>query len=235
MKEMSGQNLIRKFSESAIPILENPFLAKAKHSDPRARRRSAFLERKAAVTPVGRGTGARCNTLVLGMGSEFLGDDGLGVHAVRALVKEGCRAGTELIEVANHLVDALVALQKADRVILLDVLRTRGIPGSIYRASLQPGQVSEGIPLSHSLDLFRALYLGGCCGFLHVVVIGMEPSVIDWSATLSKEVRRALPLMVQAVKDELDRPVFGGRLEDTIPFTGNSGPDPFPEDLRRYV
>jgi len=235
MRKMSGQNLIREYSKSAWPDLENPFLINENYSDRGARRRSTFLEREATTIPDMHRTGVRCNTLILGMGSEFLGDDGLGVHAVRALVKEDCPEGTELIEVANHLVDALVALQRADRVIVLDVLRAQGKPGSIYRVSLQPGQISEGIPLSHGVDLLRALYLGGCYGFLDVVVIAMEPSVIDWSTNLSKEVRKALPFMVQAVKDELNRPDLRGSLENTISFTRNAGPDPFSEDLRRYA
>jgi len=234
MRKMSGQNLIREFSKSTRPNRKNPFLFQESYSDRGARRKSAFLEREATTIPDMHRTGFRCNSLILGMGSEFLGDDGLGVHAVRALVKEDCPEGTELIEVANHLVDALVALQRADRVIVLDVLRAQGKPGSIYRVSLQPGRISEGIPLSHSLDLFRALYLGGCCGFLDVVVIGMEPSAIDWSANLSKEVRNALPFMVQAVKNELNRSDLRGSVEDTIPFAGNAESDPFSEDLRRY-
>ena len=125
--------------------------------------------------------------------------------------KEDCQEGTELIEVANHLIDALVALQRADRIIVLDVLRSKGKPGSIYRVSLQPTEIFEGIPPSHSLDLFRTLYLGGFYGFLDVVLIGMEPSMIDWPTNLSKEVRTALPFMVHAIlycgatREALDR------------------------------
>jgi hydrogenase maturation protease len=166
------------------------------------------------------------------MGSEFLGDDGVGVHAVRALANESLPAGTELIELANHLVDALVALQKADRIILLDVLRAKGKPGNVYRVSFQPGQGSEKIALSHSPDLFRALYLGGCSGFLDVIVIGMEPSVIDWSATLSMEVRNALPLMIRAVIAELNRPAVRCSVADTTFLTVNAESEPLSEGLR---
>jgi len=180
-------------------------------------------------------TGRRCNTLVLGMGSEFLGDDGLGVHALRGLSEETLPEGTELIEVANHLVDALVALQRADRIILLDVLRAQGTPGSVYRVSFQPVKISDGIPLSHNPDLFRALSLGRCFGFLDVIIIGMEPSVIDWSASLSEEVRKALPLMIRAAKAELYRPELGALVENTFPLAEYRISDPCPEDLRRYA
>jgi hydrogenase maturation protease len=232
MKKMQGQNAIREFG-NATPVPSYSTAMREEYTGRHSRKRSVLSEREASGFVGTHRTGVRCNSLVLGMGSEFLGDDGVGVHAVRALANEGLPAGTELVELANHLVDALVALQKADRIILLDVLRAKGKPGSVYRVSLQPVQISEKIPFSHSPDLFRALYLGGCFGFLDVIVIGMEPSAIDWSATLSTEARNALPLMVQAVKAELNRPAMKSSAADTTFFAVNPEPKPFSEGLRR--
>jgi hydrogenase maturation protease len=138
------------------------------------------------------------------------------------------------MEVSNHLTNALVALQRADKIIVLDALKAKEKPGGICRVSLPPGETFEAIPPSRSLDLFRALYLDGCYGFLDVVLIGMEPSVIDWSESLSEEVRKALPFMVQIAKDELNRPSLLDSMKDAIRFTWIAGPDSFPEDLRRY-
>jgi hydrogenase maturation protease len=233
MRRMSRQNLINELDNPTTPFLGYPFATRGRNSDRDTLTRSAFSNRESTVRVDTHGPGVRCNTLVLGMGSEFLGDDGLGVHAVRALGTESLPEGTELLEVANHLVEALVALQKADRVILLDVLRAQGNPGSVYRVSFQSVQISDGIPLPHSPDLFRALYLGGCFGFLDVIVIGMEPSVIDYSATLSMEVRNALPLMIRAVKAELDRPAMRCRIADTSSFTVNAEAKHFSDGLRR--
>jgi hydrogenase maturation protease len=234
MRKMKGKNLVRGSSKSTSPDLNSLFLFKRGYLERGMRRISAFPEREDTVRPDKHRTGDRCNILVLGMGSEFFGDDGVGVHALRKLHKESLPAGTELIEVSNHLMDALVALQRADRIIVLDALRAKEKPGSICRVSLLPGEISEAIPPSRSLDLFSALYLGGCYSFLDVVLIGMEPSVIDWSASLSEEVGKALPLMVQAAKDELTRPSLLDSTREAICFTVNACPDPFPEDLRRY-
>lgn len=231
MKRTRGQNLITEFDNTTLL----PTYSSAPgedYADRDSRTGSLLSQRESyAITDMHR-TGVRCNSLVLGMGSEFLGDDGVGVHAVRALANESLPAGTELIELANHLVEALVALQKADRIILLDVLRAKGKPGNVYRVSFQPGQSSEKIALSHSPDLFRALYLGGCSGFLDVIVIGMEPSVIDWSATLSMEVRNALPLMIRAVIAELNRPAVRCSVADTTFLTVNAESEPLSEGLR---
>ena len=232
MNTMRGQNLITEF-DNTTGLQAYSSATRGEYPAQHSRTRSVFSERDASAGTGMHRTGVRCNSLVLGMGSEFLGDDGVGLHAVRALANETLPAGTEMVELANHLVDALVALQKADRIILVDVLRAKGKPGSVYRVTLQPSQISEKIPFSHSPDLFRALYLGGCFGFLDVIVIGMEPSVIDWSATLSTEVRNALPLMVQAVKAELNRPAMRSSVADTPFFTVNAEGEPFSEGMRK--
>ena len=231
-----GRNKVVKGSRNPTRSnLKNSFLSNGNHIDRGTRKKFAFLENEGTLTLAMHRPRARCNTLVLGMGSEFMGDDGLGVHAVRALDKEDCPEGTQLIEVGNHVMDALAALQTADRVIVLDVLRAKGKPGTIYRVSLQPGQTSGRNPPSHSLDLFRALHLGGYYGFLDVVLIGMEPSMIDWSTNLSAAVRKALPFMVQAVKDELNQPNLKATRDDTIPLAEKAALDPLPEDLRRNM
>jgi len=62
-------------------------------------------------------------TLILGMGNEYLGDAGAGIHAVRALLREGCPKNTEAFEVGAGTMEALVALQRADRVVIIDSLR----------------------------------------------------------------------------------------------------------------
>jgi len=231
MKTMRGQNLITEF-DNTTGLQAYSSATRGEYPAQHSRTRSVFSERDASAGTGMHRTEVRCNSLVLGMGSELLGDDGVGLHAVRALANETLPAGTELVELANHLVDALVALQKADRIILVDVLRAKGKPGSVYRVTLHPGQSSEKIPASHGPDLFRALYLGGCFGFLDVIVIGMEPSVIDWSATLSTEVRNALPLMVQAVKAELNRPAMRSSVADTTFLTVNAESEPLSEGLR---
>jgi hydrogenase maturation protease len=235
MKGIIGQKLRNQGDKPTTSFPASSFATKSEYSDRDSRASFPFPEMESRVTADTDSPGVRCNTLVLGMGSEFLGDDGVGVHAVRALANEALPNGTELIELADHLVDALVALQKADRVILLDVLRAQGKPGSVYRVSFQPFQISGGIPLSHNHDLFRALHLGGCFGFLDVIVIGMEPSMIDLSASLSVEVRNALPLMIRAVIAELNRPAMRYRIGNRIAFAMKAEPNAFKEDIRRYT
>ena len=71
-------------------------------------------------------------TLIIGVGNEFKGDDGVGIHAARRLGKlnlshvqihEGVKDGMSLIELWKD----------KDHVILIDAASTGGEPGTIYR------------------------------------------------------------------------------------------------------
>ena len=61
-------------------------------------------------------------TLVLGMGNMLLGDEGVGVHAALALM-EDCPAGTEVLDIGTAILDALPALERAERVIVMDAMK----------------------------------------------------------------------------------------------------------------
>ena len=45
--------------------------------------------------------------LVLGIGNLLLGNEGVGAHAARALLKEGRPKGTDILEVRTAILDAV--------------------------------------------------------------------------------------------------------------------------------
>jgi len=143
-------------------------------------------------------------TLILGMGNEFLGDAGAGIHAVRAMLREGCPKNTEAFEFGASTMEALIALQRADRVIIVDALRAHGKPGTIYRVPLVESHTRDCIASPQSLELFRVLNLSGCLVFLEVILFGIEPAVIDSSKKLSKDIADALPLLLEIVRAEIE-------------------------------
>ena len=143
-------------------------------------------------------------TLILGMGNEYLADAGAGIHAVRALLREGCPKNTEAFEFGAGTMEALIALQRADRVMIIDSLRAYGKPGTIYRVPLVESHTRGCIASPQSLELFRVLNLSGCTVFLEVILFGIEPAVIDASKKLSKEIAGALPLLLEIVRSEIE-------------------------------
>lgn len=148
-------------------------------------------------------------TLVLGIGNLLLGDEGVGVHAARALQREECPCAAEVLEVGTAILDALPALEKADRVIVLDAMKYDGDPGTVYRIPLGRCRSSQCIASMHGFDIFRVLALTGREVPPEVLVYGVEPSYIGWSLELSPQVTNALTFLLESVKMEIKKKNFG--------------------------
>lgn len=142
-------------------------------------------------------------TLILGMGNEILGDEGVGVHAVRALAAEPLPAGVEVLEVGTAILDVLPALEAPQRLIIIDAMQGLGAAGSVYRTILEDCSGSPLIASMHGFDIFRVLALAGRKDLPEIVVFGVEPAVIGWSTALSPAVRDAIPHLLGFLRDEL--------------------------------
>jgi hydrogenase maturation protease len=148
-------------------------------------------------------------TLVLGIGNLLLGDEGVGVHAARALQREECPREVEILEIGTAILDALPALEKADRVIVLDAMKYDGDPGTIYRIPLGKCESSQCIASMHGFDIFRVLALTGREVPPEVLVLGVEPFYLGWSMELSPQVTDALAFLIESVKREIRKSNFG--------------------------
>jgi hydrogenase maturation protease len=144
-------------------------------------------------------------TLVLGIGNLLLGDEGVGVHAARELLKEDFSAENKVLEVGTAILDALPDLVTASRVIILDAMKFEGEPGTIYSIPHYQCRGSRCIASMHGFDISRVLALAGHLDSPEVQVLGVEPSYLGWSMRLSPQVAEALPLLIRAVKRELKR------------------------------
>ncbi len=142
-------------------------------------------------------------TLVLGIGNLLLGDEGLGVHAARALIRNGSPPGTSVLEVGTAILDALPALEEAERVIILDAVKADREPGTLYRMNLEDCETTPCIASMHGFDFHRVLALAGNESSPEVVVLGIEPEQIDWSLELSSRVSESMPRLLEMVRTEL--------------------------------
>lgn len=143
-------------------------------------------------------------TLILGLGNELLGDEGIGVHAVRAIQELPWADGTEVLDVGTAILDFLPWLEKAQRVIIIDALKAEGNPGSVYRIPLDECSGQPCIASMHGFDIFRVVALTKRQVPPETIVFGVEPACIDWSLELSTTVAKALPPLLEAVRQELE-------------------------------
>ncbi len=141
-------------------------------------------------------------TLVLGVGNLLMGDDGVGVHAAMTLCREGGLAGAEILEVGTAILDALPELEAAERIIVMDAVCAGNVPGTVYRIPISCCAENRCIASMHGLSMVRILTLYGKqvpAG----VVIGVEPDHIGWSMSLSPQVEKALPKLLEVVREEI--------------------------------
>ena len=143
-------------------------------------------------------------TAILGVGNCLMKDDGVGVHAVRALSELPLPAGVAVID-AGTCPDVIFDTDFADRVIIIDAVHGDGPPGTLYRlaeeALLAP---EDGFRSCHDVSLVHALreWRPAVRGQV-VVVIGIEPKEVAWGLDLSPEVAACLPRVLELVKEEL--------------------------------
>jgi hydrogenase maturation protease len=141
-------------------------------------------------------------TLVLGLGNLLLGDEGVGVHAAQALMEEHFE-DVEIQDTGTSILDALPALERADRVIVMDAMKGHGDPGTIYRVPMDQCTGNTCIGSLHGFDLRSVLTLAGCKTPPEILVLGVEPAVIEWSMDLSPTVNNVLPVLLETVREEL--------------------------------
>lgn len=156
-------------------------------------------------------------TVVLGLGSPLMGDDGLGLCAMEAL--RGLGAFTpepEWIDGGTWGMNLLPFIEAADRLLLLDAIRTDAAPGTQVVLSRDALPRGLGLKLSpHQIDLQEVLALAELRGTLPVeaVAMGLEPERVELGCGLSDEVRAGLSGLVHGAAQQLA--AWGHRLDAT--------------------
>lgn len=145
--------------------------------------------------------------LVLGVGNTLMCDDGVGVHAVRALA-DGYEFPANVLVVDGGVAGLrlLGDLAAADNVIIVDALKNNGMPGTIYRFSREDIQPRRGPFVSaHEVGIAELLAAAEFTGHLpETHIIGIEPLETETvGLELSLPLRRALPQAVAAIIERL--------------------------------
>lgn len=146
-------------------------------------------------------------TLVLGLGSPLMADDGLGLAALARLDEEWeFSPPVELVDGGTWGMNLLHLIEDAPRLILLDAIRAGAAPGSVVEIerSELPRYFSHKLS-PHQIDLREVLALAELRGKLpaEAVAIGIEPAVVELSTELSPQVAARLDDLALAVVNRL--------------------------------
>jgi len=126
---------------------------------------------------------------VLGLGNVIMGDEGVGVHVVRALEKHALPAGVECLDGGTGGFILLEPLQNADRIILVDASADGNPPGTVTRTTPRFARDYPPTLTAHDIgvkDLLDAFYLQG--GTREVVLYAIA---IDSRQPISMELSEA--------------------------------------------
>jgi hydrogenase maturation protease len=145
--------------------------------------------------------------LVLGVGNLLLGDEGVGIHAVRRLGEQSLPPHVDLLDGGTAGVDLLGFMSGYEKVVIIDAVDAGEEPGTIFRFTPQDvASGSAGLALSlHQTEVLEVLKLGSYVGqdLPPVVVLGVQPAAMDWSTSLSPTVERQMESLLDAVRLEM--------------------------------
>ncbi|SPD76023.1 Hydrogenase 2 maturation protease [uncultured Desulfobacterium sp.] len=156
-----------------------------------------------------RPCGPRGAIVLIGVGNEFAGDDGVGHYIARKL-KAKDLPGTQVEFLNGDLSSLIEAWRGKDSAIIFDAAKSGAPPGKIYcfEASSQsvPGRLFT--QSSHKLGLAEAVELSRQLSLLpsYTVIYGVEGKSFNYGVGLSPEVKNA----ALDVVEQVTRYVLGG-------------------------
>ena len=138
--------------------------------------------------------------LILGVGNVLMADDGVGIHAVRALAASP-PAGACVVDAGTDFLSALPYLERARRVLVLDAVRGGAAPGALHRlvpADIALRSAAAGAHVTSVLEARR--FLPSSAPWPEITVLGVEPATVGYGLALSTPVAQALPRLVSAAR-----------------------------------
>jgi hydrogenase maturation protease len=151
------------------------------------------------------------SVLIVGLGNELLGDEGLGVHVARSLLaaRDSLPAHVTVLEAGTSLLDVLPEMPRYARVILVDAVRTGRRPGTLCRAELSADSITQqeaSAPVSlHQWGVMETLRAAKLLKLLpaRLSLVGAEPERIGPGTELSPALARARERITSILLDEL--------------------------------
>lgn len=151
---------------------------------------------------------SRENILIVGVGNRLLGDEGVGLHIIDNLLQIPMPPYVNIIDCGCDLLNLMPYLNKPYKIIIIDAIRAGKKPGEIYKFDYSELEITEvKIYSAHQVGVIDSLgLLKQICPSLansEIILIGIEPKVIEPSADLSKEVKESIPDVTKLILDNV--------------------------------
>ncbi len=153
-------------------------------------------------------------TLVLGLGNILLKDEGVGVHVAQKLQQMALPYNVEVIDGGTASLDILLTKRSIEKLVVIDALRAGKEAGTIYKARLKLDEFdkleqifSNETRISlHQMSIIDALTAVRRTGYApkEVVIIGVEPEVVEWGLELTDKVKQKVSEIIDTVLKEIE-------------------------------
>lgn len=147
-------------------------------------------------------------TLILGIGNLLMGDEGVGVHAIRLLQAESFPPSVEVLDGGTGGFHLLSLFQHDKRIILIDATMDGSPPGTIR--IIRPRFASD-FPRTLSAhdiglrDMVESASLLGALPSIDLITVAIA-EIQPMTMELSPTIQQTLPKIVESVRKLLDVP-----------------------------
>jgi hydrogenase maturation protease len=138
--------------------------------------------------------------IVLGLGNTLNRDEGLGVHALKALeARLGKATGVEFVDGGVLGLNLLPWVEASSHLLVLDAINARKQPGTLIELARDDIPLYTGIKMSdHQITFQEVLGLASFRGKLplHLHMIGAQPADLSVGVDLSPQIGAVLPMIL---------------------------------------
>ena len=149
----------------------------------------------------------RAKTLILGMGSPILGDDGVGVEVANRIRENIDEESVDVVEVSASGLELLDIICGYEKLIVIDSINTEGDQvGELHRlacSDLDPTirpSMRHQVNFATTLEVGRRLHMG-VPEAIAIYAIGIKDATI-FREGCTPEVERAIPRIVETIIEE---------------------------------
>jgi hydrogenase maturation protease len=146
--------------------------------------------------------------LVLGVGNILMMDEGAGVHAIHEFWKEKQdwnETQVDFIDGGTFTQDIFYLFEQYEKVLVLDIVRAKHAPGTIYSLDEEDLVQNEKQALSlHDIDLLDSLGMAKMMGHRPTLkVVGIEPEKINWGTEMTPTLVNVFPSFMQVARKHI--------------------------------
>ncbi len=150
-------------------------------------------------------------TIILGVGNQILGDDGVGIHVTNELKKQINNPNITIDDAVTGGMNLLELILGYDKAIIVDAVKTnKGEDGEVRRIPLGDFSTMHSCN-PHDVSLIEAIEVAKKMGEdkipQEIIIIGimMKEIPCEFGEKLSKEIKKAVPKAINMVLKEIKK------------------------------